>query len=152
MEDFNVTNNEDMGLELDPAEQLRELKANYVPKGELEKAIAERNKYFKMATTNYSAEQPEKEVKKSTEELRKEFFSDMENKTNLKLAEQALALRESIIENGGVDPFIPQGRKISATQADILAAENVAEGLQYCIDYAQGDPNLFRAAFNKITR
>ena len=60
MADINtdVTNNENMGMELDPAEQLRELKANYVPKEQLEQALAERNRYFKMATTNYQEEKP----------------------------------------------------------------------------------------------
>lgn len=160
MADINtdVTNNENMGMELDPAEQLRELKANYVPKEQLEQALAERNqaiadrnRYFKMATTNYQEEKPVDKNPLDLNQLRKNLFSDSENKSNLDYARQALELRSAIIENGGVDPFIPQGRKITATTADRYAAQRVADGLEYCIEQADGDPDAFMATFKKIT-
>lgn len=153
MADINtdVTNNENMGMELDPAEQLRELKANYVPKEQLEQALAERNRYFKMATTNYQEEKPVDKKPVDLNELRKNLFSDSENKSNLDYARQALELRSAIMEKGGVDPFIPQGRKITATTADRYAAQRVADGLEYCIEQADGDPDAFMAMFKKIT-
>ena len=129
-----ATSDDNMAVELDPVEQLRELKANYVPKEQLEQAIADRNRYFQMATTNYQEPKPVEEEKVDINELRKDLFNNRENLSNLEFARKALKLRSAIIDNGGVDPFIPQGRKITATTSDRYAAERVAEGLQYCVD------------------
>ena len=54
------------------------------------------------------------------------------------------------MEKGEIDPFIPQGRKIAATASDRYAAQRVADGLEYCVEQADGDTDAFMAAFNKI--
>ena len=152
----DVTNNENMGMELDPAEQLRELKANYVPKEQLEQALAERNRYFKMATTNYQEEKPVEKKPKDIKELRQNLFNidtfpeSEELHFNLNFAKNALDLRTALMEKGEIDPFIPQGRKIAATTADRYAAQRIADGLEYCIEQADDDPDAFMATFNKI--
>lgn len=148
---YDAPTSENMGMELDPAEQLRELKANYVPKSELDQAIADRNKYFKMAITNYHDETEVEQKPVDLNELRKNLFSDLEHKTNLEYAEQALKLRTAIMEKSGVDPCVPQGRKIAPTTNDYYVSQRVADGLQYCIDMADGDPTTFMTVFKKIT-
>ena len=38
---------------------------------------------------------------------------------------------------------MPQGSKVSATQADYATAEKVATIMQEMVDNAEGDPNVF---------
>lgn len=56
-----------------------------------------------------------------------------------------------LIESGNPDPFLPIGLRIAPTQEDIQAAERVADVLQQCLDYADGDNALFTAEFQRRT-
>lgn len=47
------------------------------------------------------------------------------------------------MKKGEIDPFVPQGNKVSATQADYDKAEKVATIMQEMVDNAEGDPNVF---------
>jgi hypothetical protein len=53
------------------------------------------------------------------------------------------------MDEGGDDPFVPHGRKVVIEQSDYDAAERVADVLQQCIDYADGDNAVF---VNEIQR
>ena len=61
-----------------------------------------------------------------------------------------LELRNSVVEEGGKDPFVPSGSKISPTHDDYEAAKRVAEGIQYAIDESENDPESFNRILNKI--
>ena len=44
---------------------------------------------------------------------------------------------------GELDPFVPIGNKIKPTDDDFAKADKVAAVLQECVDYADGDSNVF---------
>lgn len=135
----------------DPMALYQELKSNSVSKEEFERMKAERNRYFKMYTQGYRPEQEEvSKPKKSVNELRKEFFTMPEEANNLEYWKKVLELRNSVIEEGGKDPFVPSGSKISPTHDDYEAAKRVAEGIQYAIDESENDPESFNRILNKI--
>ena len=50
------------------------------------------------------------------------------------------------------DPFLPQGKQIAATSDDIKSANRVAEALKDCVEYANGDSQLFTNELQRITR
>lgn len=90
--------------------------------------------------------------KRTPDEIRKELFGDdADTLTNLAFAQKAIELREAILAEGGIDPFVPQGHKIMAEESDFAAAEKVAEALQSCIDYADGNPEVFTNELMRIT-
>ena len=82
-------------------------------------------------------------------QLRKDLFSRDGNLTNLEYAEKALQLRDILIEEGKPDPFLPYGHHISPTNEDIEAANRVARVLKDCIEYADGDSDLFKSELQR---
>lgn len=118
---------------------IKELKEKSVDRTQYDALRAE-NKRLLDALVNGS--EPERaKPKADVDELRKRVFK--EDQTNLEFAENALALREAIIDQGGTDPFLPAGKKCIPTNEDVEAAGRVAAVLQECIDYAEGDSQIF---------
>jgi hypothetical protein len=83
-------------------------------------------------------------------QLRKELFDRDASKTNLDYVSKSLQLREALLERGDKDPFLPWGKQIAPTKADEEAANRVAEALQECVDYADGDPAVFNSELQRI--
>lgn len=83
--------------------------------------------------------------------LRKDLFSEESDLSNLDYAERMLALRSALMENGEPDPFLPIGQ-VEITQHEIDTAQKVADALQSCVDYAQGDSSIFTSELMRITR
>ena len=121
---------------------LNELKAKSVDKAEYDKLKAENEKLLDSIVNGRELNLPSEEEKShSIQELRNELFN--KEHTNLEYCKTALELRKSILDEGGVDPFLPYGSKIAPTNEDIECANRVAQVLQEAIDYADGDSALF---------
>lgn len=118
------------------------LKNNTVDKKSYERVVAENKRLLQAYVNGEKLETSEQ--KESAEELRKKLFGiDAEELDNLQYCKAVLELRETVMENGGNDPFIPIGFKVQPDQADIAAAQRVADVFQQCIDYADGDNGVF---------
>lgn len=76
-------------------------------------------------------------------DLRKKLFNRDAQLSNLEYAETALQLRDLIIDDGGPDIFLPRGHEVLATNADMEAATRVADVLRYCVEYADGNSDIF---------
>jgi hypothetical protein len=65
--------------------------------------------------------------------------------TNLEYVTAALELRDAILEktDGKTDIFVGRGSKFTPTQDDYFRAENTAESLKECVEYANGDSQIF---------
>ena len=113
-----------------------------VDKDEYEKVKAE-NKQLLDTVINGGDVATENETNKPIDlnTLRDELFN--KENTNLGYVEKALKLRSELIAQGEPDPFLPVGSQISPTDYDIQTAEKVANVLQECVDYAQGDSGVF---------
>lgn len=134
-------------------ETIKQLKQTTVPKTELEKLQAENKKLLNTllegGELEAAATAPQK---RSSDEIRKELFSDgADGLTNLQVAKLAVELREAILDEGGIDPFVPQGSKIVAEDSDFVAADKMAEALKSCIEYANGDNEVFTNELMRIT-
>lgn len=89
--------------------------------------------------------------KVDVQELRAKMFTENNGMSNLEMAENSLKLRKAIMDDGGPDIFLPVGANISPTAFDIESAQEVAEAMQHCIDYADGDPEIFTNELMRIT-
>lgn len=131
---------------------LAEMKANTVSKEKFKELEAE-NKKLLNAVINGDSVESNREAKKeaSIEELRGSLFGKERNQnmTNLEFCTKALELREKLMEQGEADPFVPQGRKVSATYEDYAQAERVAQGLKEAIAAADGDPVAFNGELHR---
>lgn len=125
------------------ADIITEIRANTVPKDKYER-LAEENRKLMKALAN--GEQVEVVAPQTPDkaELRKALYTDEVQKlSDLEMVKKTLELRQAIIDEGGIDPFVPQGNKFIAEDSDYVTAEKVADVLQQCVDYANGDNAIF---------
>ena len=134
---------------------IKELKQNSVNRSEYEKLRAE-NKKLIDAVVNGQPGQEEQVVVKHTKEqiddLRNDLFNSPRELTNLEFITKTMELREALMENGEPDPFLPVGKQISPTRDDIEGAEKVAQVYKECIEYAEGDSEVFTNELMRRTR
>lgn len=151
VDDINnsVTGQENVDDSVDYISALNEMKQNSVSRSEYEKLKAD-NKRLLDSIVNGTSENVEVSPKKSIEELRKNFMK--EDVFNLDYWKNALELRERLIEEGQPDPMIPIGVRVAANQIDYDGVEKLVSGIQHCIDYANGDSQLFTNELQRITR
>lgn len=139
-----------------PLEQLEALRANTVDKAEYERVVAERNQMFQsLATqprTNAAPEAPKVDTAKRMAELRAGLglYGEDCQLSNLDYWKDTLELRELILDQGGRDPFLPYGKDNAIDDDDIKTANRIAAGVQSCIDYADGDRDIFTNELQRI--
>lgn len=135
----------------DYIETIKNLKANSVSKDDYLKIKEDNKKLLNALSAGTGYEDGNTGVKQtiSTDELRKNVFSNDNN--NLEYWKNALALRQRIIEENNEDIFLPHGRNIQITDNDINTANKVADVIQQCIDYADGDSQLFTNELQRRT-
>lgn len=122
---------------------INELKQNTVDRQKYDQLKAENKKLLDSIVNGQEVEVQKMPEGKSIEELRSELFSDQTELSNLDFIKDALELRSALIAKGEPDPFLPIGNQISPSDADIASAEKVAQVLQECVDYAEGDSAVF---------
>lgn len=126
---------------------IEELKASTVSRDAYNKL---RNENKQLLDALVSGKEIPKEQQKapSPDELRKKLFGG-DDMSNLEYVETALALRNSLIEAGERDPFLPYGDKVDLTAEQIDQANKVAAGLQDMVDFAEGDSGVFSAEYQR---
>lgn len=132
---------EDTPSGADYIEAIKKLKENSVPKEDYEKIQEENRKLLESLINGETIAQTSD--KPDTAALRKELFSEECDLNNLDYITKVMELRAAIMESGGIDPFLPYGKKIIPTEEDIDTANRVAQILQDCIEYAEGDSQVF---------
>ena len=134
---------------------IKELKQNSVDRSEYDKLRAV-NKKLIDAVVNGQPGQEEpvftKHSKEQIDDLRNELFNSPRELNNLEYITKAMELREALMENGEPDPFLPVGKQISPTRDDLEGAEKVAQVYKECIDYAEGDSEVFTNELMRRTR
>ena len=134
---------------------IKELKQNSVDRSEYDKLRAE-NKKLIDAVVNGQPGQEEpvvsKHSKEQIDELRNDLFNSPKELNNLEYVTKAMELREALMENGEPDPFLPVGKQISPTRDDLEGAEKVAQVYKECIEYAEGDSEVFTNELMRRTR
>ena len=134
---------------------IKELKQNSVDRSEYDKLRAENKKLIDAVVNGQPGQEEQVVVKHSKEQiddLRNELFNSPKELNNLEYITKAMELREALIENGEPDPFLPVGKQISPTRDDLEGAEKVAQVYKECIEYAEGDSEVFTNELMRRTR
>lgn len=134
---------------------IKDLKQNSVDRSEYEKLRAENKRLIDAVVNGMPGQEEQVVVKHSKEQiddLRNELFNSPRELTNLEYVTKAMELREALIENGEPDPFLPVGKQISPTRDDLEGAEKVAQVYRECIEYADGDSEVFTNELMRRTR
>ena len=122
---------------------IKELKQNSVDRQKYDQLKAENKKLLDSIVNGQELDLPQESKKRSVDEIRSEMFKEDNGLTNLQYIQDALELRQQLISEGKPDPFLPVGNQIAPTDFDIATAERVANVLQECVDYAEGDSSVF---------
>ena len=135
-------------------EQLAKIKETHVPKEEYDKVLADNKKMAELLATGGSLDSSHEEPAKnrSSEELRKLLFGEDTSPSNLEYVKAVVELRENLIKEGCPDPFLPWGKNIAPTPEDVECANRVATAFKECIEYANGDSELFTNELMRITK
>ena len=120
---------------------IKELKQNSVDRSEYNKLKAENKKLIDAVVNGQSVDVEAGPKYRDVNEIREELFNHEHN--NLDYVKLALELRSTLIAKGEADPFLPMGSQISPTPDDVEKADKVAAVYQECIDYADGNSELF---------
>lgn len=134
---------------------IKDLKKNSVDRSEYEKLRAENKKLIDAVVNGQPGQEEQVVVKHSKEQiddLRNDLFNSPRELNNLEFITKAMELREALMENGEPDPFLPVGKQISPTRDDIEGAEKVAQVYKECIEYAEGDSEVFTNELMRRTR
>ena len=149
-ENVNVTVEDNTN---DYIEQIKKLKESSVSKDDYEKLRADNKKLIDALANGTQMDVVESKVSTvdKINELRTKLFSKGSNLDNLEYCDTALQLREALIENGERDPFLPFGHNVIATESDIETANRVASIMKDCIEYADGDSDIFTNELQRRT-
>lgn len=150
MEEENKTTT----AETDYIEKLTELQANSVSKAEYEKLRADNKRLLDamFSGTTVPVEEPKpEEPQVDIQALRNELYGGHFDGTDLEYTTKVLQLRKAIMATGAPDPAVCNGIKTEATEYDYENAQSICDQLQEVVDYAQGDPGVFRAELLRRT-
>ena len=147
----NVSGAEMSDPDTDYVAAIQELQNNTVSKAQYEKLRGENKKLLDALVNGQQIEAP-KEEKPDITELRKKLFNKDGNLSNLEYVETALKLRNALIDAGERDPFLPYGDRVNLSSDMYDKAQAVADGLQECVDFADGDSGNYTAQLQRITK
>ena len=134
--------------------QIKNLKENSVSKDDYDKLRLDNKRLIDALANGTQIEgkvEPKIDAVENINNLRKKLFSKGSNLDNLEYCKTAVELRDALIEKGERDPFLPFGHNVIATESDIESSERVATILKECIDYADGDSDIFTNELQRRT-
>ena len=144
----SVPQQETVDDSVDYIEAIKEMKQNTVDKNTYLK-LKEENRKLLQSLVNGEQKEIEKEEPVDIDQLRNDIFN--KESTNLEYITNVLKLRDELIKRGERDPFLPYGKNILPTDEDIATANRVAKALQECVDYADGNSDIFTSELQRIT-
>lgn len=131
-------------------DQIAKLKKETVSRQQYDELVENNRKLLQnLVDGNYGKPEPTPEPKVDIAALRTKLYSGEYQGNDLSYMQDTLTLRKAIMDEGGVDPFLPLGSRISPTDNDIATAEKTAQVFQSCVDYAKGDNAAF---INELAR
>lgn len=134
--------------------QIKNLKENSVSRDDYDKLKADNKKLIDALANGTQIDgkvEPKVSAVEKINECRKKLFSKGSDLTNLEYCKTAVELRDALIENGERDPFLPFGHDVVATDSDYESANRVANVMKECIDYADGDSDIFTNELQRRT-
>jgi hypothetical protein len=146
----NITTEETQ--ENDYIQAINDLKATTVDRAQYDKLKAENKRLLDSLVSGQTPEVAKPVEKPDVNELRKTLFNPDNNLSNLEYVDNMLKLRNALIDEGQRDPFLPIGEKVEVTVDTVNKAEMVANALQDCVDYAEGDSGIFTAQLQRIMK
>ena len=139
------------GNETDYIAEIQKLKANTVSIDDYNRLKADNKKLINALASGEGVATAAPEPEKNINELRSKLLKNGSNLNNLEYVKTAVDLRDALIAQGQRDPFLPYGEGVLPTAEDVECANRVANVFKECIDYADGDPDIFTSELQRKT-
>ena len=139
------------GNETDYIAEIQKLKASTVSIDDYNRLKNDNKKLINALATGEGVATAAPEPEKNINELRNKLLKDGSNLNNLEYVQAAVELRDALIAQGQRDPFLPYGEGVLPTAEDIECANRVASVYKECIEYADGDPDIFTSELQRRT-
>lgn len=123
-------------------EAIKEMKVNSVSKDAYKKLQEENKKLLESLIAGETIEAPKTTVEEKVDlnALRKHLD---EAESPIDYCKTSLKLHEETLKQLGYNDYLPNGKKIRPTKEDEEKANLFIEQIKECIDYADGDDQLF---------
>lgn len=141
-------------------DQVKELKENTVSKEEYQKVVEEKKKLMSALINGDVSDIDIPNSDTTNEELIERIKSNRNKLTsgeelnNLEFCKTAVQLRKDVIEAYGPeqDPFLPHGHDYVFDEKDAERAQAVSDTFEHCIEYAEGDSEVFTNELMRLTK
>lgn len=138
----------------DYIDQIKKLKENSVSRDDYDKLRLDNKRLIDALANGTQLEgkvEPKIDAVENINNLRSKLFGKGNNLNNLEYCKAAVELRDALIEKGERDPFLPFGHNVVITESDNETAERVATVMKECIDYSDGDSDIFTNELQRRT-
>lgn len=135
----------------DYIQAINELKKNSVSRDEYDSLVAEKKELLNALVSGQTVDQPEESQGPAASEVRNRLFRNGSEMSNYEFVKNALDLREAVLKETGNDIFVAAGNKLTPTQEDYDKAQQVADVFQQCLEYSNGDSELFTNELQRRT-
>lgn len=143
-EDIQELENEIENQEQDYVELIQEMRNNTVAKSKYTKLEEDYKNALKALANGETIIQDQAPDTPNVEELRHELYTEeVQTMSDLEFIQKTLDLRNAVMEAGGDDPAVAKGLKHIPDASDYEKSQRIADVLQECIDYANGDSAVF---------
>ena len=140
------------GNETDYISEIQKLKASTVSLDDYNRLKADNKKLISALASGETIGSTEpSNPEKNINELRNKLLKEGSNLNNIEYVKTAVEMRDEMIAQGQRDPFLPYGEGVLPTTEDVECANRVANVFKECIDYADGDPDIFTSELQRRT-
>ena len=140
------------GNETDYIAEIQKLKANTVSLDDYNRLKADNKKLISALASGETIGSTEpSNPEKNINDLREKLLKNGNTMNNLEYVQTAVELRDALIAQGQRDPFLPYGEGVLPTAEDVECANRVANVYKECIEYADGDPDIFTSELQRRT-
>lgn len=126
--------------------QLDDLKKNTVSRADYDRLKRDNQQLANALVNGSGAEIPgvtTQKEKPDLDALRNKIFQNS-CKNDLEYFSTVLKLRDGLMADGQPDPFLPHNRGYRPNPQDEADAERIATNLKEAVEYADGDPAVFK--------
>lgn len=135
----------DQHNDADLAQQLADLKKNYVAKADYDKVVKDRQTLITAIMEGREEDLiPKTEDEVDADKLVKELLVQDNTMSDIEYMTKVLQVRDARIAAGQRDPFLQENYE----EKDVESANNFADTVRECIDLAKGDNASFIALLN----
>ena len=149
MSDLNetITNEQDNTVYI---QTIQELKENSVDRKIYDKLKGERDMLIKSLANGDTLEASKDVQVRSLADCKADFLT--KTTSQCEYMERVLALRDAAMREGQSDPFVAEGHHVKPTAYDYQRAQEIADIYRECLDYADGDDQIFMNEINRRIR